>query len=311
MVSEVVAMPSVTVCTPTWNRRHTLDRVYRSLKAQSVGGFEWLVVDDGSTDGTADLVSSWARDCAFPIHYVRQENAGKHVAVRTGAGLARGELMLVADSDDEFLPTTVELFLEAWRAIPAGEQGGYCGVACLCQDSMGRVVGDAYPQGLATSDFASLHFKYRLQGEKWWVVRTDLMRRFAGAGPEGARQVPEGVTWFRMAREYQVRLLNAPLRIYHHGRTGEARLMTTPPATYAPGGAYYARMVLNEEWRWFRYSPRVFVQAAINFTRFSLHQGTAFRDQWRALRVAPRALWLSCVPVGSLAWAVDRRRAAA
>ena len=97
----------MTVCTPTFNRRHTLARVMESLRRQTADGFEWLVVDDGSTDGTEELVKSWQAGASFPVRYRRQENAGKHAAVRAGAMEAHGELMLVADSDDAFTPDTI------------------------------------------------------------------------------------------------------------------------------------------------------------------------------------------------------------
>jgi len=294
----------VTVCTPTFNRRHTLPRVAESLQRQTAGGFEWLVVDDGSTDGTDAQVAAWAASAPFPVRYVSQPNGGKHAAVRTGAAAAAGELMLVADSDDAFTPDTIEVLLREWDAIPAGERPRYCGVACLCQEPDGTVVGDPYPEGVRESDFAELFFRWRLRGEKWWIVRTDLMRRFAVDAPAGARQVPEGVTWFRMAREYKVRLVNAPLRIYHRD-PDEPRLMRTPPRRFAPGGAYYARMLLTEERRWLRDAPGVFLQAAVNFARFSLHAGAGLAAQWRALGGAARVLWLLCLPAGVMAYGLD------
>ena len=69
-----------TVFTPTYNRAHTLHRVYDSLCAQTLRDFEWLVIDDGSTDGTADLIANWAKSADFPIRYFKQEHSGRHGA---------------------------------------------------------------------------------------------------------------------------------------------------------------------------------------------------------------------------------------
>ena len=84
-----------TVCTPTFNRAHTLDRVYDSLMAQTFKDFEWVIIDDGSSDRTKELVSEWQSEAPFPIRYEFQKNQGKHIAVNLGAQLAAGELFLV------------------------------------------------------------------------------------------------------------------------------------------------------------------------------------------------------------------------
>ena len=92
-----------TVFTPTYNRAATLARVYESLQRQTFTDFEWIIVDDGSTDETAELVQQWRSESSFPIRYIWQPNQGKHVAFNRGVELARGELFLPHDSDDESL----------------------------------------------------------------------------------------------------------------------------------------------------------------------------------------------------------------
>ena len=73
-----------TVFTPTFNRAYTLPRVYESLKSQTFKNFEWLIVDDGSSDGTADLVKMWQNEGALTIRYFYQINRGKHIAINRG-----------------------------------------------------------------------------------------------------------------------------------------------------------------------------------------------------------------------------------
>src|SRR6476619_6982250 len=83
-----------TVFTPTYNRARTLDRVYTSLKNQTFRDFEWIIVDDGSSDETSNLVQAWQQEAGFPVRYVYQPNLGKHVAFNRGVAEARGELFL-------------------------------------------------------------------------------------------------------------------------------------------------------------------------------------------------------------------------
>ncbi len=97
----------ITIITPTFNRAHTLPRLYESLKQQSEKSFEWLVVDDGSTDSTEDLLSAYSGEGVLKLRVVRQENGGKHVAVNTGVLHATGDWIFIVDSDDMLTPGAV------------------------------------------------------------------------------------------------------------------------------------------------------------------------------------------------------------
>src|SRR5215469_10868819 len=108
----------ITVMTPTFNRAHTLRRAHASLQAQSLSDFEWLVVDDGSTDGTDELIDELRADSSFPIRYIRQEHAGKHVARNRAVALACGSFFVGLDSDDWFLPAALETLKKVWESIP-------------------------------------------------------------------------------------------------------------------------------------------------------------------------------------------------
>lgn len=89
----------LTVFTPTYNRAATLARVYESLQRQTFRDFEWLIVDDGSEDETAELVERWRSTCSFPIRYLWQPNQGKHVAFNRGVELAQGEYGRLSRAD--------------------------------------------------------------------------------------------------------------------------------------------------------------------------------------------------------------------
>jgi glycosyltransferase involved in cell wall biosynthesis len=124
-------MPTFTVFTPSYQRAKTLPRVYESLQSQTFTDFEWLVIDDGSTDNTRALVAGWQQDARFPIRYLFQKNAGKHVAYNRAARLARGELLVTLDSDDSCLPNALERFYFWWQSIPSAQRDGFAGVTPL------------------------------------------------------------------------------------------------------------------------------------------------------------------------------------
>lgn len=129
-----------TVFTPTFNRARTLPRVYESLRQQSFQDFEWLIVDDGSTDDTRDVVAAFDASL-FPICYVYQTNGHKKTASNHGVREALGELFLTLDSDDEILPHTLERLNFHWESIPTERRDGFSVVTGLCIWDAGQVVG--------------------------------------------------------------------------------------------------------------------------------------------------------------------------
>src|SRR5438132_2378770 len=121
----------VTVMAPTYNRGHTLRVVDERLCSQTFQDFEWVIVDDGSTDGTGDLVATWKP--FFPIRYFWKPNAGKHTAMNIGVSRAAGELVLFFDSDDRCIPSALERFDYYWRQIP--DPSRFANFSCLCRRS--------------------------------------------------------------------------------------------------------------------------------------------------------------------------------
>ena len=91
-MKAAIGTPFFTVFTPTYNRAHTLHRVFDSLSAQTFQDFEWLVVDDGSTDNTSELIGAWMKTANFPVRYFRQPHSGKHIAHNLAIQQARGEM---------------------------------------------------------------------------------------------------------------------------------------------------------------------------------------------------------------------------
>ncbi len=141
----------LTLFTPTYNRANKLHRVYDSIKSQTLLNddngyiFEWIIVDDGSNDNTKELVQKWIEESDFLIRYYYQENRGKPYATKEGIEKANGELFLICDSDDEFLPETFETFYNIWYGFSDEERDKCGGIGVLCRDQFGNRIGCDYP----------------------------------------------------------------------------------------------------------------------------------------------------------------------
>lgn len=260
-----------TVFTATYNRADKLHRVYDSLKTQTFTNFEWLIVDDGSTDNTKEIVETWITEADFPIRYYSKPNGGKHTAFNMGVKKAKGELLLNFDSDDACVPEALEVFYNTWKSIE--NKKDFSAVTGLCKGVDGKIVGAKFPKDVLDSDSIELKYKYKIEGEKWGFQRTDVLKEFPFPEPEGMKLYPEAVIWSQISRKYKTRFINKPLRIYI---VGEDSYTSAPPQKYSKAAAIWHESILNECIDYFKYNPLQFFKSAVHYSRFSLHSNNIF-----------------------------------
>ena len=301
--------PLFTVFTPTYNRAKTLRRVLESLMCQTFKDFEWLIVDDGSSDGTEKVVRRWIDDSKiwFSIRYIRQEHGHKKKAVNRGVEEAKGELFLILDSDDACVPDALERLAHHWLNMPEREKAGFAGVTGLCVDQKGNIVGDSFPgHSYLDSDPLEIRYRYKVKGEKWGFVRTDILRQFPyPTDIEG--HVPEGVVWDEIGRYYKSRFINEILRIYYSDPEGEVQITKTgDPARYAEGHLFWKYYVLSNNMGWFRYDPLSFFLDAVRLTRFWLHCTPTKRKWFWPESFFGKMFVVIMFPAGWLWWFRDK-----
>lgn len=194
----------LTVFTPTYNRAYTLTALYDSLRRQACRDFEWIIVDDGSTDGTEQLCQTFSDDL-FPIHYFKTPNRGKHVAINFGASQASGEWFFIVDSDDTLPPNSVADFVSEAAGCTGSEIGVLCGMRFYTDGT--RIGGEAMFSEL---DCTALEFRYKygVRGDVAEAIRTSVIRKFPFPEFEGERFCPEALLFNRIAREYKTHYFN-------------------------------------------------------------------------------------------------------
>jgi len=261
--------PFFTVLTPTFNRADLLGRVYASLQAQRFTDFEWLIVDDGSTDDTRETVSAMMPRSPFPVRYIHQENGHKKMAFNRGVREARGTMLVVLDDDDEMPPDALGTMHRIWHDIPAADRTRFVGVTGLCARVDGRIVGDRFPQSVMDASVTDMYFRHRVRGEKFGCQRTDVLRQFPF--PEDIQAfVPESLVWWRIARAGFInRFTNTVLRTYHATPTS----LSTGSGNLArnAAGLYLLNwQLVNDEMGYFIRAPKTFVLGAVRVTRFAL-----------------------------------------
>ncbi|HEX7387631.1 MAG TPA: glycosyltransferase family A protein [Castellaniella sp.] len=300
------------VVTPTYNRAHTLGRVYRSLQDQSFQDFEWVVVDDGSTDHTRALVQGWQQEASFPIRYVWQPNQHKKTAFNNGVRHARGEWLVAIDSDDELDANALYYMSCAWEQVPPALRGQFVAITGLCARADGRVVGDMYPQDVMDVSSLDMTFRYHVRGEKFGCLRTDILRQFPF--PEDIPGfVPESLVWNAIARAgYLTRFVNQVFRVYHDsGDSLSHQGRVAGGSRHALGLWLLAQDTLENCLPWFWHQPRSFLAAAARYTRFSLHLRTQRRRPPVTRRLTRPVAWVLVAgmwPLGLALFIRDRLR---
>lgn len=250
----------ITVFTPTYNRAYILENLYRSLQRQTYRDFEWLVADDGSSDGTEELFAQWCReDNPFPIRYFKQENGGKCRAINRGLERAGGELFFTVDSDDYLTDDALEK-VARWEAeLP--KDGSYCGFA----GNLGTAP-DATPNKPLPGDFfdGTAFDRYGIvDGERASVFYTEIHRRYLYPEFPGEKFMTEAVTWNRMANDgYKMRFYNDIIWIYEYKddgltKSGYDLFLNNPQGT----GLFF-----REKAKFFHYPPKTMLGMWYGFT---------------------------------------------
>lgn len=167
-------MALITVFTPAYNRAHTLPRTYRSLLRQTSKDFVWMIIDDGSTDGTAELVKTWLdAENGFAIQYIYKENGGMHTAHNTAYENMNTELNVCIDSDDELAEGAIEHILSVWGKV---DREIYAGIIGLDADmNTGTVIGTSFPEEMKETTLYGF-YEAGGSGDKKLVYRTDIMQ---------------------------------------------------------------------------------------------------------------------------------------
>ena len=140
----------ITVFTPTFNREGYLTKLYNSLLNQKFNNFEWVIVDDGSTDGTKLIVGEFIKENKININYIYQKNEGKHIAFNNGVKNAQYELFMCIDSDDYMTDDAVEKIVNFWNK---NRKRGLAGFVALDAYQNGEVIGTRLPENIDETTF--------------------------------------------------------------------------------------------------------------------------------------------------------------
>jgi glycosyltransferase involved in cell wall biosynthesis len=291
--------PYFSIFTPTYNRAYSLPRVFDCLQKQSFRDFEWVIVDDGSTDNTKELVEKWKTIAHFPIIYQWQPNQGKHIAYNTAAACVRGELFTSIDSDDEIIPEALSIMVKRWTAVPEEQKKNISGMLFLSKDQHGNIVGDRFPADGMVADPIEMFLVKKIKGDKGGFLRTSVFKMYPYPDTVKNVLVPEILFIHKLARDWKTIFINEVLRIYWvDEREDHLGNQLADVKSYSGIRLSYLAL-LNYSARFFKKIPKTFFANTAHYIQTSLYLKIGLARQWRDIRTASgRFAWLLMLPFG-------------
>ncbi len=233
----------LTVFTPAYNRAHTITRTYESLLNQNCKDFIWLIVDDGSTDNTAELVKQWQKkDNGFEIQYIYKENGGMHTAHNTAYENIHTELNVCIDSDDCMGENAVKIILEKWEEV---KDKGYAGIIGLDADMNGNIIGSGFPDGLEETTVIG-YYSAGGSGDKKLVYRTDIINKYPPYPFfEGEKYVALSYKYRLIDQSYKMAVLDKVLCNVDYQADGSSNTMWKQYLRNPKGFAFWRKVCME------------------------------------------------------------------
>lgn len=285
-------MGLVSIITPAYNRRRLLNNCYASLLAQTDYGFEWIIVDDGSTDNTSETVKEFDTD-RFPVVYVRKENGGKHTAMNAAHPYINGDYVLVLDSDDTLVKTAVEQVKSAWEKYADDEKIGV--VTFLKGASVAEPNCIADDEGIPVD---IMRYKRRIlhTNDCCEVIRSKLFKEYPFPELEGERFISECALWNRVSFTHKCVYVNSVIYLCEYLEGGLTKSGRKLRITNPLGGMFICDIRMDRK-NYFKER----IKYGLLYTCYGFFAKQKPRQMAKKCR-AKGLMWL-CLPFG---WALYR-----
>ena len=263
------------IITPTYNRAHTLDRVFNSLLNQSFKDFTWIVVDDGSSDNTKDLIEEWQTKYSLINieYYILKKNKGKPYAVNFGIEKATENYTIIADSDDTFYPNTLEYLKNIWQSFTKEMTLEISAIWSLVENENHEIKGDKFPKDPWQVNFKQrvLDIKKPLDGDKWHCWRTEVLKKHPLFYDEKCH-VGESHTWNAINKQYDFYCIN---KVFLTVFNSEVSLMNSKkPKLLVARAAYLSSFYGLKDvslfemvkFKYYRYLSFMYIKSSFNYS---------------------------------------------
>lgn len=237
----------ITVLTPTYNRKYTIDNAYNSLLKQTDHNFEWIIVDDGSTDNTKELITNYIKQNKIKIRYYYKKNGGKHTALNYGISKARGELLIILDSDDKLTPDAIEKINVYWEKYKGNKK--ISSLSFLRINNNNNKIGKAFNGTEIISNYIDFRYNKNVYGDMAEVFKTSILKSFKFPTYNNEKFLSEAIIWIKIALKYDTVYINEGIYICDYLSDGLSKNFFKIVANNPIGASENANQFLIKEFK--------------------------------------------------------------
>lgn len=249
----------ISILTPTYNRADELERLYTSLVVNSNSGieFEWLIMDDGSTDKTKIVVDNFIKQGIINIKYYEQKNQGKMVAINNLMKHVKSDIVFTCDSDDYLVTGALDIIGEYAEKLLSDET--VYALAFLKKTTDGKISGNKFPEDVYRSDMFSLYFRDDMQGEKILVFKTAIRKKFKHELEADEKFITESRMYHKMDLDYDIVGINKAIEVGDYKDDGYTNNILEVFKIYPLGYYMYFKEILEMNLEGVSFSKKMYI----------------------------------------------------
>lgn len=238
-------MPLLTILTPSYNRLVTLKRLLNSLRLQTCKNFQWLVIDDGSNDGTEKWFENLELNSFnFQIDYFRKENGGKHTAINYAYPYIKGDYVVIIDSDDFLVKNAVKIILFYWQKYSVNRKIG--GITFQRGKRKNQQKYDKNFTGTKVSTVIEM-MNNGMIGDHCETFRTSVFTKKRFPVFNNEKFVAEGAMWYLLTKDYQVAYVDKVVCLAEYLNNGLTKSGRRLRISNPQGSRWHAGVFLNDK----------------------------------------------------------------
>lgn len=292
----------ITILTPAYNKGKTIERTYQSLLNQTVFDFEWVLINDGSTDDTLDIIKTFQTD-KFPIRFTDKQNEGLNRTFNLGVKQAHGDLILRLDPDDYLTEDAVEKVLQYKKILDTNPH--LCSIVFLTKFSTGEIVGYHPYTELHQTNFTDYRIIDKAKGDRLEVVKREVFLEFPMPEIQGEKFCLESYMWQQIAEKYDAIYVPEAIYIREYNEasitSNLAKVLSDNPIGTMLTYSQYIKILSKKKKQGAKVNFEIF-KNGINYFRFAFHSHRPLSEILKGVSVSVALL---CFPAACLLYIID------